>query len=96
MPGSGPLPCFILPLAVPILPAAVPILPPAVPKLVIGQRPVARRDRAQDLRVQLDLIERHAVVDAQVDIVSHRVHLPWLSGYAGTCSQARSGRRGLA
>ena len=33
-------------------------------EFVIGQRPVARRDGTEYLRVQLDLVECHSVVDA--------------------------------
>jgi hypothetical protein len=30
---------------------------------------------AEDLRVELDLVKRHAVVDSLIETVSHRAHL---------------------
>ncbi len=41
-----------------------------------GERTVGSRYRAEDFRVQLDLLERNAVVEAQVDVVTQRDHLP--------------------
>jgi hypothetical protein len=30
---------------------------------------------AEDFRVEFDLVERHAVVDSQIETLSHRAHL---------------------
>jgi hypothetical protein len=40
--------------------------------LIVGQRPVGRRYRAQHVGEQLDLIERDGIMDAIVEVVSHR------------------------
>ena len=40
-----------------------------------GERPVGRGHRAQYLGVQLDLIQRDSVVNAQVQVLSQRAHL---------------------
>jgi hypothetical protein len=41
-----------------------------------GQRPVGGRYRAENLGVELDLVESDTVVDAQIKILlAHRVHL---------------------
>jgi len=37
---------------------------------------VARRDGAENLGVELDLVEGHAVVHAKIETVRHRAHLP--------------------
>ncbi len=49
-------------------------------QLFPGQRPVTVGDRAQHLGIELDLVESHPIVQAQVDIFRHRVHLPPPSG----------------
>src|SRR5208282_2482734 len=54
--------------------------------LLRGQRPVGGGHRAEYLGVQLNLVQRYAVVDAQVQVLSQRAHLhcradsrePWL------------------
>lgn len=40
-----------------------------------GQNAVGGRHSAQNLGVQLDLLERNAVVEAQVDVITQRDHL---------------------
>src|SRR5262249_31409235 len=39
------------------------------------QRPISRRDGAEHLGVQLDLIQRDTVMDAHIEVLAHRVHL---------------------
>ena len=46
-------------------------------ELLSGQRPVRPRDRTQYLAVKLDLIERYTIVDAKIEMLRNRVHLPW-------------------
>jgi hypothetical protein len=41
-------------------------------QFIIGQRSVDRGDRAQHVRVQVDLVERDGIVKAIVEVVSHR------------------------
>ena len=40
-----------------------------------GERVIAGGYRAEDLRVEFDLVKRHAVVDTQIETLSHRAHL---------------------
>ena len=39
-----------------------------------GQRVIAGGYGAEDFRIELDLIKRHAVVDAQIETLSHSAH----------------------
>jgi len=41
-------------------------------KFVVGQRPVGRGHGAEDICVEVDLIQRNGVVEAIVKVVSHR------------------------
>ena len=40
-----------------------------------GERVIARGYGAEDFRVEFDLVKRHAVVEAQIETLSHRAHL---------------------
>ena len=40
-----------------------------------GERVIAGGYGAEDFRVELDLVKRHAVVDTQIETLSHRAHL---------------------
>ncbi len=40
-----------------------------------GQRTLRRGHRAQHLGIEFDLVQRNAVVDAQIEVLAHRVHL---------------------
>ena len=44
-------------------------------ELRVGQRAVADRHGAQNLGVELDLVERDAIGDAKVELLAHRAHL---------------------
>ena len=44
-------------------------------KLLRGKRVVARGNGAENLGVELDLVERHAVMDTKIETLTHRVHL---------------------
>jgi hypothetical protein len=44
-------------------------------KFFQGERVIAGGYGAEDFRVELDLIKRHAVVDTQIETLSHRAHL---------------------
>jgi hypothetical protein len=41
-------------------------------ELVVGQRPVGRGHRTQHVGVEVDLVQRDGIVEAIVEIVSHR------------------------
>ena len=45
------------------------------PNYLPGLRALSLRHRAQDLGIQLNLIERDQVVDTKIKIISHRAHL---------------------
>ncbi len=51
------------------------VYPERLIELCGGERPVRRRDRAQHLGVELDLIEGDAVVNTQVQLPGNRAHL---------------------
>ena len=40
-----------------------------------GERVIAGGDGAEDFRVEFDLVKCHAVVDTQIETLSHRAHL---------------------
>jgi hypothetical protein len=40
-----------------------------------GERVIAGGYGAEDFRVEFDLVECHAVVDTQIETLSHRAHL---------------------
>jgi hypothetical protein len=40
-----------------------------------GEHVIAGGHRAEDFRVEFDLVECHEVVDTQIETVSHRAHL---------------------
>ena len=44
-------------------------------ELRVGQRTVADRHGAQNLGVELDLVERDAIGDAKIELLAHRAHL---------------------
>jgi len=41
----------------------------------VGQPPVAYRHRTENLGVELDFIECHAIGDAKIESLAHRAHL---------------------
>ena len=41
----------------------------------VGQRTVADRHGAENLGVELDLVERNAIGDAKIELLAHRAHL---------------------
>jgi hypothetical protein len=41
-------------------------------EFVVGQRPVGHRHRAQHVGDQVDLVKRDGIMEAIVDVVSHR------------------------
>src|ERR1700733_16039750 len=68
-------------------------------ELLVGQRLVTGRHGTQHLGVQLDLIQRDPVVNAEINLLGHRVHLQpkwpadmFPSGYVGS-SPARMTHR---
>jgi hypothetical protein len=40
-----------------------------------GERVIAGGHGTENFRVELDLVKRHAVVDTQIETLSHRAHL---------------------
>lgn len=48
-------------------------------QLLAGQRPVTGRNRAEDLGVQINLVQRHAIVDTKIWLLWHRAHLHHLA-----------------
>ena len=44
-------------------------------EFLCGERAVGGGDGAEYFRVEFDLVERHAVVDSQIETLSHRAHL---------------------
>jgi hypothetical protein len=40
-----------------------------------GEDVIAGGYGAEDFRVELNLVERHAIVDTQIETLSHRAHL---------------------
>jgi len=53
--------------------------------LVIGQRPVGGGNRAQHVREQVDLVKRDSIVEAIVEVVSHRSTSVAIAGPAREC-----------
>ncbi len=44
-------------------------------QLLGGKRAITHCNRTEDLRVQLDLIERDPIGDAKIEMLAHRAHL---------------------
>lgn len=49
--------------------------PERLVKLALRERPVARRDRGEDLGVELDLPQRYVIVNTKVNLHGDRAHL---------------------
>jgi len=58
--------------------------------LVVGQRPVGGGYRAQHVREQVDLVERYGIVEAIVEVVSHRSTSVAIAGPFRIASQGTS------
>jgi len=64
--------------------------------LIVGQSPVGGGDRAQHVGVQVDLVERYGVVEAIVEVISHRFTSVAIAGPARDDCQGTGRGRGLA
>jgi mycothiol synthase len=56
-------------------PRLVSVEPEHLVELGIGKRPIGRRDRAQHVGIEIDLIQSDDVVDAQIQLPRNRAHL---------------------
>jgi hypothetical protein len=57
-----------------------------------GKRMVTRSDGAENFGVELDLVERHAVMDTKIETLTHRVHLLAKGSPANPGTRLRRGR----
>jgi hypothetical protein len=64
--------------------------------LIVGERPVRGGDCAQHVGIQVDLVKRHGVVEAIVEVISHRFTSVTIAGPARDDCQGTGRGRGLA
>ena len=55
-------------------PSSSPSHPEDLVEFFRGQRVITGGYGAEDFRVEFDLVKRHAVVDTQIETLSHRAH----------------------